>query len=150
MPVLDGYEATRQIKASLQGQATVVVALTASAFEHEETMVLSAGCDDFVRKPVRESVIFEKIAQHLGVRFVYEERQPPTTAEAGAARLTPAQLAVLPADWVANLRQAILAADMDQIQTLIDQIREQDRALANELQRLADNFQIDQLQLLVQ
>jgi hypothetical protein len=64
--------------------------------------------------------------------------------------LTPAQLAVLPADWVANLRQAILAADMDQIQTLIDQIREQDRALANELQRLADNFQIDQLQLLVQ
>jgi signal transduction histidine kinase/DNA-binding response OmpR family regulator len=150
MPVLDGYEATRRIKASLQGQATVVVALTASAFEHEETMVLSAGCDDFVRKPVRESVIFEKIAQHLGVRFVYEERQAPTTAEAGAARLTPAQLAVLPADWVANLRQAILAADMDQIQTLIDQIREQDRALANELQRLADNFQIDQLQLLVQ
>ena len=36
MPVLDGYEATRRIKASLQGQATVVVALTASAFEHEE------------------------------------------------------------------------------------------------------------------
>jgi hypothetical protein len=81
---------------------------------------------------------------------VYEARQPPTTAEAGAARLTAAQLAVLPADWVANLRQAILAADMDQIQTLIGQIREQDRALANELQRLADNFQIDQLQLLVQ
>jgi CheY-like chemotaxis protein len=150
MPVLDGYEATRRIKASLQGQATVVVALTASAFEHEETMVLSAGCDDFVRKPVRESVIFEKIAQHLGVRFVYEERQPPTAAQDGAARLTPAHLAALPADWVANLRQAILVADMDQVKTLIDQIRDQNHALANELQRLADNFQIDQLQLLVQ
>jgi CheY-like chemotaxis protein len=149
MPILDGYEATRRMKASLQGQATVVVALTASTFEHEETMVLSAGCDDFVRKPVRESAIFEKIAQHLGVRFVYEERQPATAAQDGAAKLTPAHLAALPADWVANLRQAILVADMEQVKMLIDEIREPNPALAQELERLADRFLIDQLQLLV-
>jgi signal transduction histidine kinase/FixJ family two-component response regulator len=149
MPILDGYEATRRIKASLQGQATVVVALTASAFEHEETMVLSAGCDDFVRKPVRESLVFDKIVQHLGVRFVYEERQPATAAQDGAARLTPTHLAALPAEWVANLRQAILVADMEQVKTLIDEIRDPNPALAKELERLANQFQIDQLQLLV-
>jgi signal transduction histidine kinase/CheY-like chemotaxis protein len=149
MPILDGYEATRRIKATLQGQATVVVALTASTFEHEETMVLSVGCDDFVRKPVRESVIFEKIAQHLGVRFVYEEHQPATAAQDGAAKLTPAHLAALPADWVANLRQAILVADMEQVKMLLDEIRDPNPALAQELERLADQFQIDQLQLLV-
>jgi signal transduction histidine kinase/FixJ family two-component response regulator len=149
MPILDGYEATRRIKASLLGQATVVVALTASTFEHEETMVLSAGCDDFVRKPVRESLIFDKIAQHLGVRFVYEERQPATAAQDDAARLTPAHLAALPADWVADLRQAILVADLEQVKTLIEEIRDPNPALAQELERLADQFQIDQLQLLV-
>ena len=75
MPVLDGYEATRRIKASLRGQATVIIALTASAFEHEQEIVRAAGCDDVVRKPVREATIFAKIAEHLGIRFVYED--PP-------------------------------------------------------------------------
>lgn len=73
MPVMDGYEATKSIKADLKGRATVIIALTASAFEEERHLVLSAGCDDFVRKPFREQVIFEKMAQYLGVRYIYEE-----------------------------------------------------------------------------
>lgn len=56
MPVMDGYEATRQIKSHLKGQATVIIALTASALEEERTIILSAGCDDFVRKPFRFSL----------------------------------------------------------------------------------------------
>jgi CheY-like chemotaxis protein len=80
MPVMDGYEATKRIKADLKGQATAIVALTASAFEEERSVVLSAGCDDFVRKPFRESVIFEKMAQHLGVRYIYAESASSTSA----------------------------------------------------------------------
>ena len=49
MPVMDGYEAIRQIKAAPGGQSTIIVALTASAFEKERARVLSTGCDDFVR-----------------------------------------------------------------------------------------------------
>jgi signal transduction histidine kinase/DNA-binding response OmpR family regulator/tetratricopeptide (TPR) repeat protein len=148
MPVLDGYEATRRIKASLKGQATVVIALTASAFEHEQAVVLAAGCDDFVRKPAREAQIFEKVTQHLGLQFVYEEQAPaaPSAEEA----LSPVALADLPAEWVAQLRQAALMADMEQIQASIDQLRLHDADLAARLQALADNFQIDQLQLLAQ
>ncbi len=78
MPVMDGYEATKQIKSHLKGQATVIIALTASAFEEDRTMILSAGCDDFVRKPFQEEVLLEKIATHLGVRYVYEESSQPT------------------------------------------------------------------------
>ena len=70
MPVMDGYEATKQIKSQLKGQATVIIAITASILEEERAVVLSVGCDDFVRKPLRESVIFEKIAEHLGVRYL--------------------------------------------------------------------------------
>ena len=55
MPVMDGYEATRQIKSHLKGQATVIIALTASALEEEKTIILSSGCDDFVRKPFQQA-----------------------------------------------------------------------------------------------
>jgi CheY-like chemotaxis protein len=149
MPIMDGYAATRRIKATLKGQATAIIALTASAFEHEQAIVLSAGCDDFVRKPVRESVVFEKIAQHLGVRFIYDEPQARPAA-APDPPLTPALLASLPADWVASLRRAVLEADLERVKLLVSQIRERDSALADRLEQLADDFQIDQLMRLVQ
>ena len=49
------------------------VALTASTFEETPTMVLSAGCDDYVRKPVMIAELLAKIEQHLGVQFLYQE-----------------------------------------------------------------------------
>lgn len=48
MPVMNGYEATHQIKARHQGQATTIIALTASILEAESSFLLAAGCDDFV------------------------------------------------------------------------------------------------------
>ncbi len=73
MPVMDGYEATRQIKEHLHGKATTIIALTASAFEEEQEVVLAAGCDDFMGKPFQETLLWEKLAQHLGVRYRYEQ-----------------------------------------------------------------------------
>jgi two-component system sensor histidine kinase/response regulator len=99
MPVMDGYEATRQIRereAQREKQrsagseqsgviqleqlkdrvgttcATKIIALTASAFEEQRQMILAAGCDDFVRKPFQEEEIFNKISQHLDVEYIYE------------------------------------------------------------------------------
>ena len=70
-----GYEATRRIKTSEEGQATTIIALTASAFEEDRQKVLDAGCDDFVRKPFRTQQLLAKISEHLDVRFVYTEDQ---------------------------------------------------------------------------
>ncbi|NEO27266.1 MAG: response regulator, partial [Kamptonema sp. SIO4C4] len=76
MPVMDGYEATQYIKQRSQGQATKIVALTASISEEEEAMASVIGCDDFLRKPVRESDILDTLGKHLGVEYIYEEDQP--------------------------------------------------------------------------
>jgi CheY-like chemotaxis protein len=57
MPLMDGHEATQQIKATPQGQATVIIALTATAFEEDREQVLLEGCDGFVRKPFRTDEI---------------------------------------------------------------------------------------------
>jgi signal transduction histidine kinase/DNA-binding response OmpR family regulator len=149
MPILDGYEATRRIKASLAGQSTVIIALTASAFEHEHEIVREAGCDDVLRKPVREATIFAKIAEHLGIRFIYEDSPPPALAER-PAELRPADLAALPAEWRASLRQAADVIDTEAATTLIEQVREHNAGLADSLADLVSNYRFDKLQLLIQ
>jgi CheY-like chemotaxis protein/anti-sigma regulatory factor (Ser/Thr protein kinase) len=76
---VDGLEATRRIRAAerASGRARVpILALSASALEHERSEILAAGCDDFVPKPYREATIFAKLAEHLGVRYVYERDAP--------------------------------------------------------------------------
>ena len=81
MPVMDGYEATRRIKAHLQGQATVIIALTAIAFDEARVVCLSAGCDDFVSKPIQEQVVLDKLTQHLGVQYLYGAPDQQSHAE---------------------------------------------------------------------
>jgi PAS domain S-box-containing protein len=145
MPVMDGHEATRRIKATTQGQATVIVALTASAFKEDRAMILSEGCDDYVRKPFREEEIFDTLAKHLGVRFVYEEEASPVgvPAEAAGGALTKAALATLPAGWVVSLHQAATQLDADLILDLLDQIRDQHAPIADALQSLVHDFRFD-------
>ena len=65
MPIMDGYEATRKIKQSPQGQGTVIIALTASTWEEKREGILAAGCDDFLSKPFEEKVLMDKISHHL-------------------------------------------------------------------------------------
>ena len=149
MPVLDGYEATRRIKARAGSQAPVIIALTASAFEHEQEIVRAAGCDDVVRKPVREATIFAKIAEHLGIRFIYEDPAPTAVAER-AAELRAADLVALPTEWLAELRQAADEVDTALVDALIKRIRERDAALADGLADLVVNYRFDKLQLLIQ
>jgi hypothetical protein len=118
-------------------------------------MILSEGCDDFLRKPFREEEIYDKLAKHLGVRFVYEGAEEggkeEKVAEDGltAASLT-AALAVLSADWLAELHQAAVQADVDLALDLIEQIREQDASLADALVSLVRGFRFDTIMTLTQ
>jgi len=145
MPVMDGYEATKQIKSHLKGQATIIIALTASAFEEQRTMILSAGCDDFVRKPFREEVLLEKIATYLGVRYIYEDLSQPTSQKLGekVEVLTSEALAVMPKEWRSQLYLAAKGCNDEEILTLIEQIPEPHTALKPRLIDLVDNFRLD-------
>ena len=149
MPVMDGYEATKQIKSTTKGQATAVIALTASVLEEERAVVLSTGCDDFMRKPFREADIFEAMNKHIGVRYVYEDQTQSnsliTEGEEQKNVLTAAALAALPGEWVANLQQALPQGDLDLIATLIEQIRTQNAPLANAIKSCVDNFEYDKI-----
>jgi CheY-like chemotaxis protein len=57
MAGMDGLEATQRIKATTQGHKPLIIMLTASAFEEDREAALAQGCDDIMRKPVREKQI---------------------------------------------------------------------------------------------
>ncbi|HKB71355.1 MAG TPA: response regulator [Thermoanaerobaculia bacterium] len=61
LPVLDGYEATRQIKAAPATRAIPVIALSAHAMAEDRDRALAAGCDDFDTKPVDLERLLRKI-----------------------------------------------------------------------------------------
>ncbi|MCA1990617.1 MAG: response regulator [Coleofasciculus sp. S288] len=145
MPVMDGYEATKRIKAHIKGQATVIIAITASVFDDKRAVVMSAGCDDFVRKPFRESVLLEKIAAHLGVQYVYED-SPQLTSLRSRASIevqTKEALAVMPPSWISQLYLAAVCGDYEQMLTLLDQIPETQSAIKSALADLVNNFRFD-------
>ena len=144
MPVMSGYEATKRIKATVKGQATAIIALTASSLEEERAVALSAGCDDFMRKPFKEGEIFEMISKHIGVRYVYEEPEAITN-QTQAEPLTPDALAVLPANWIAHLHDAAERADADVIFERLEQIKPEHTQLAEAIAALAKDFQFDEL-----
>ncbi len=158
MPVMDGYEATKQIKATIKGQATVIIALTASAFEEERTVVLSSGCDDFMRKPFREEILLAKIAEHLGVCYIYEAEELgnqglAASSESNSEAQQPLEvhLSQMSAEWKAQLYQAAVECSDDLILELSEQIPQDNAPLAIAIKDLANNFLFEQiLELIVE
>ena len=143
MPVMDGYEATKQIKSHLKGEATVIIALTASAFAEQQTNVLAIGCDDFMSKPFREDVLWSKIANHLGVSYVHEALPTSSQPRETVKVLTPEALAVMPQEWLTQVHRAAEACLDDEILNLIEQIPEQQADLKLALTDLVNNFRLD-------
>lgn len=66
LPVMDGYTATRQIKADPSLRHIPIIALTAHAMAGDEEKARAAGCDDYLTKPINEDLLFTKLAQWLG------------------------------------------------------------------------------------
>ncbi|NES02046.1 MAG: response regulator [Okeania sp. SIO2F4] len=144
MPVMDGYEATQKIKATTKGQATAIIALTASVLEEEKAVVLSAGCNAFMRKPFREEDIFEAMYEYIGVEFIYEEVQEK---EIKLTRdiLTPENLATLPEEWLLKLKDAILNSDRKTMNGIVEKIALEHEELAETLQKCLYNFEYEKI-----
>ncbi len=65
LPVMDGWEATRRLKANDDLRSIPVIALTAHAMVGDEERALAAGCDDYLVKPLDEDELMARIAKYL-------------------------------------------------------------------------------------
>ncbi|MCT7994942.1 PAS domain S-box protein [Laspinema olomoucense] len=156
MPVMDGYEATRHIKNTVQGQKTTIVALTASAFEEERKMILDAGCDDFIRKPFQEELLLETIGQYLNIDYIFEDLSPDdlNRSQPDSSKplysLSPEALKVMPESWIYQLSDAAMQCSDDLILRLLEEIPPDLSHLSQALAELAHNYQFDLIEQLTQ
>jgi CheY-like chemotaxis protein len=154
MPVMDGIEATKQIKSTTKGQATAVIAITASALEEERAVALSAGCNDFLRKPFREDDIFSLMNKHIGVRYVYEEPTAHTALTLSKSDiqdvLNPEAFAAVPTQLLASLEHAASLALMTEIERYIEEMRRYNATVADALATFAFDFEYNKIVSLIQ
>jgi signal transduction histidine kinase/DNA-binding response OmpR family regulator len=167
MPVMDGYEAIKHIRTLERQRAEArsqepelptspsfpvapvrIIALTASPFEREKADILKVGCDAYIRKPFRESTLFEMLAQYLNVRYVYAEKDARNETVMQKPALKPAALASLPDDMRAQFTQAITTLDIERLRTLIMRIRIDNAVLADALEELVNAYQFEKLSAL--
>lgn len=145
MPVMDGYEATKYIKSQLKGQATAILALTASTLEEERAVILSTGCDDFVRKPFREQIIFDKIAEYLAVRYIYEELASPTLKSVTTGSSLQDALTSMPSEWINELYQAADLINNEEIRQLLEQIEPNHDFFKQTIANWVNSFRCDKI-----
>ena len=139
LPVMGGLEATGRIRALEGGRRVKIVGLTASAFIQQREEFLAAGLDDFLRKPYRREDIFDCMARHLGLQYVYKEGARVGAAEPVAA-LRPEALAMLPETLRKELADALVRLDAGPIREVIDRVSKLDSQLGEVLSRCAKRF----------
>ena len=143
MPVMDGREAIRRIRAMAGGEVPKIIAVTASAMDENRRDLMEIGADDFISKPFREADLFDKIHVHVGVEYVYADL--PTASAEEHAELTPESLAAWPQDLLRTMREAVMTADLDQLLAKIQEVESRDPRIAQQLRRLAEGFQYQKL-----
>jgi CheY-like chemotaxis protein len=142
MPVMDGLEATRRIKADPRGKRTLIVALTASAMDDDRQAALHSGADEFLAKPCREEELLEKLRGLLHVAYDYEASGQPCDA---APRVSVEWLGQLPLALVEELRAATASGNKRELDKLILKVHETTGKTAQALQDLADKYEYDTL-----
>ena len=122
MPVLNGYEATKAIRALPGGKQIKIAALTASAFREDKDAILSAGCDDMLAKPVDEQRLFRVMGDLLGIHYRYADEEQETT-EKQPALDSSLDLSPLSPELCSELKHAAELLDTEHIEAIIDCIR---------------------------
>jgi PAS domain S-box-containing protein len=146
MPIMDGYTATRHIKANLQSRNTVIVALTASALKEDTETIFRAGCDAIIHKPFRESEIFQALEEHLGIHFTVQVQKNishSSVTKQPVGNLRQSLLESMPRGWIAQVHDAAQKVDNPVLLLLITEIPETNDVLRDALIHLVKNFRCD-------
>ena len=136
MPIMDGFEATRRIRQMPHSVHTPIIALSASVFEHNRQASLSAGCDDFIAKPVRLDVLLDKLQTQLKLQWRYADNALPPIATASASMPAP------PRAELEALHQLALMGDLSGILQRLNALDVQFHLFVEELRGHAKRYDV--------
>ena len=147
MPVMNGYQATREIKSTTEGKnTTIIIAQTSNAFNEDKKLIMSLGCDDFISKPFQEQILLEKVAYHLGVKYTYSNEKQDLEPENLPIQITPESLAFMSDKWRFQLHQIASTCNKKDILKILAEIPEDNSSnsqVKQYLMSLANKFLFD-------
>ncbi|RWX45476.1 Signal transduction histidine kinase [Candidatus Electrothrix aarhusensis] len=153
MPVMDGYEATKEIRKTTAGKDVIIIALTAQTFGNEREKALSAGCNDFISKPYIEEKLFAIMKKHLGVQFIYQDedkedkdKENNDAGEQTAGALDPKNIGELPEDIRSALLEATVQLDQERFFTILEKLPSRHGKTATALRVLVENYQFEEVE----
>jgi len=144
MPVMDGFEATRNLRTLPGGDTVKIVAATASVLEERYNEILACGCDEVVRKPFKDHDIYDSMSRHLGVEYIYQD-SGAEAAHKQSINLTPEMLAGLPGELLQELREATLALNKEAALEVIVRVADLAPEVAAGLREFVSNYQMAEL-----
>jgi len=149
MPVLTGIDAIRTIRSIPALQNTVIFAASASVFEIDRQSSVLAGCDAFIPKPIHMPQLFDLIAEHCHVTWVY---RTPTATEAAASEFVPEALVMPPEAVLDELRALLARGNLHAIRQRVVAIGQEDvrfQPFATQLEQLAKDFDEEKIRVLL-
>jgi signal transduction histidine kinase/CheY-like chemotaxis protein/HPt (histidine-containing phosphotransfer) domain-containing protein len=126
MPSVDGYEATRRIRAA--GFEKPIIAITAHSLESDRTASLAAGCSDYIRKPVRSNQLLQRVAMALGIDPAKAGNVQPDVALRSELLDDPIIADLLPTffgeleKYAQDLREAVAVKDANRVRQLLHNV----------------------------
>ncbi|MDJ0681075.1 MAG: response regulator [Xenococcaceae cyanobacterium MO_167.B52] len=140
MPMLDGFEMTRQLRQIPEFQNIPIIAISASVFDTEQQKCRDYGCNDFIPKPINSDDLLEKVGKYLHLSWTYETKEIHSTFSKAISDST----IVLPPDSeLVTLREAAEIGDFDLVNREISRIQQlgsQYQPLVNKLLQLSQEF----------
>ena len=144
MPVMDGFAAIAAIRKTPKGKAVPIIAVTASVLDEDRDRVFSAGADAMLRKPFRESELIELLSKYAPIEYSDPDETVRTPLRPSPAEPYRAGHK-LPAELVAQLRDAAISLDVDRLAALVEVAAGHDPEAAERLRQLVTEFAFDAL-----
>lgn len=141
MPVMDGYEATKEIRKV--DKDVIIVALTASAFEDQYEAIIDAGCDELLHKPYKHDEIFSTMQKYLDLTYIYQERG--ANQAINDTKLTKELIDKVPKDIIKKLTEDLISLDPDIISKQIDVVQKAAPDVAEIMLPFIQNYEYDAL-----
>ena len=147
MPVMDGYEATKNIKSTPKGKNIPIVALTASTLKDEQNKAVEFGMQGHIGKPFRENELFTTIGNILNIEYISADEEIKTiSSNIKDKESIFSEISLLPQNCINQMKRAVEIADFELLLELVNNCAAEYSGLACELKSLVDNYDYEYLE----